>query len=173
MIVPRTKKAAGQAVDIRNGRRAELVAVEGGRVEPPENLSPHALELWDAYWADPVAAVQTAVDRGVLLRWISEYDRYVRLIAEADLSPLVRGSQGQDVANPLYKIADRALAAAERCEKQLGIGALNRSSLGIAVMAERRSLADMNSRYGGGGAHADGDGTPATRQDPRVIDISG
>ena len=167
--MPRTKKAPGQAVDIRNGRRTELVAVEGGRVDPPEDLSPHALELWDAYWADPVASVQTAVDRGVLLRWISEYDRYVRLIAEADLSPLVRGSQGQDVANPLYKVADRALAAVERAEKQLGVGALNRSALGIAVITERRSLQDMNARYGG--AHVGGDSTPAPeRADPRTID---
>ena len=173
--MPRTKKPAGQAVDPRNGRRADLslAVVAGGKLDAPEGLSDESVALWDAYWADPVASVQTAVDRGVLLRWISEHDRYVRLIAEADLSPLVRGSQGQDVANPLYKIADRALAAAERCEKQLGIGALNRSSLGIAVMAERRSLADMNSRYGGGGAHDHGDGTPATRKDPRVIDISG
>jgi hypothetical protein len=128
------------------------------------------MALWDAYWDDPVASVQTSVDRGVLLRWITEHDRYVRLIAEADLSPVVPGSKGQDVANPLYGIADRALAAAERCEKQLGIGGLNRSNLGIAVVAGQRSLAEMNSRYGGGD---DANGRPAetpTRVDPRVIE---
>lgn len=171
--MPRTKKAAGQAVDTRNGRRADLslAVVAGGKLDAPEGLADESVALWDAYWADPVASVQTAVDRGVLLRWISEHDRYVRLIAEADNSPLVRGSQGQEVANPLYKIADRALAAAERCEKQLGIGALNRSALGIAVMAQQKSLADMNSKYGGG--HVDGDSTPApARQDPRVIDAA-
>lgn len=170
--MPRTKKPAGQAVDIRNGRRVELEPIEGGKVDAPPGLAPASLELWDAYWGDTVSTVQTPVDRGVLLRWITEYDRYVRLIAEADLSPLVRGSQGQEVANPLYKIADRALAAVERAEKQLGIGALNRSALGIAVISERRSLADMNTRYGG--AHAEGSGTPAfTRTDPRVIDATG
>ena len=89
-------------------------------------LLDEALALWDAYWSDVVSSVQTPVDRGVLLRWITEHDRYWRLILEADQSPLVRGSQGQEVANPLYKIADRALAAAERCEKQLGIGGLNK-----------------------------------------------
>jgi len=167
--MPRTKKPAGAAVDRRNGRRAELVKVAGGRIDPPEGLSDEALALWGAYWEDAVSGVQTPVDRGVLLRWITEHDRYWRLIAEADCSPLVRGSQGQEVANPLYKIADRALAAAERCEKQLGIGGLNRSNLGIAVISERKSLADMNSRYGGG--HADGDHPEVeARKDPRVIE---
>lgn len=167
--MPRTKKPAGTAVDKRNGRRAELTVVAGGRLDPPEDLLPEVLELWDAYWTDAAAGVQTPADRGVLLRWIREYDRYLRLITEADLSPLVRGSQGQDVANPLYKIADRALAAAERCEKQLGVGALNRSNLGIAVISERKSLADMNAKYGGG--HVDGHHLEAApRQDPRVIE---
>ena len=171
--MPRTKKPAGTTVDRRNGRQAtELRPIEGGRFDAPEGLSAEAGVLWEAYWRDAASAVQTPADRGVLVRWITEYDRYLRLIAEADLSPLVRGSQGQDVANPLYKIADRALAAAERCEKQLGVGALNRSSLGIAVISEQRSLADMNAKYGGGG-NADGHLIEATpRRDPRVIDVS-
>lgn len=170
--MPRTKKPAGQAVDIRNGRRADLEAVQGGKIDAPEGLSDESLALWDAYWKDTVASVQTPVDRGVLLRWITEFDRYVRLIAEADRSPLVPGSQGQLVANPLYKIADRALAAAERAEKQLGVGALNRSALGIAVITERRSLADMNAKYGG--ERADGNSSTPTpeRQDPRIIDAA-
>jgi P27 family predicted phage terminase small subunit len=169
--VPRTKKPAGTTVDRRNGRRAELAAVPGGRIEAPEGLSVEAITLWNAYWDDAASTVQTPADRGVLLRWVTEYDRYLRLIAEADQRPLMRGSQGQEVANPLYKLADRALAAAERAEKQLGVGALNRSALGIAVIAEQRSLADMNARYGGG--HDDGDvATPITqaRFDPRVIE---
>lgn len=142
----------------------------GGKLEAPAGLLPEAVEIWDAYWEDAASGVQTPADRGVLRRWITEYDRYLRLIAEADLSPLVRGSTGQSVANPLYKIAERSLAAAERCERQLGVGALHRSNLGIAVIAEQRSLAEMNSRYGGG----DADGSPASqaqaRFDPRVIE---
>jgi hypothetical protein len=113
--------------------------------------------------------VQTPVDRAVLLRWVREMDRYLRLSAEADACPSVRGSQGQPVENPLYGTAYKALAAVQACEKQMGMGALNRSALGIAVITERRSLADMNSRYGGG----DGSDRPAqvvSRPDPRVID---
>lgn len=164
--MPRTKKAAGTAADPRNGRRADLTPVSGGRFEAPEGLSEQAAALWEAYWADTVSTVQTPVDRGVLTRWITEYDRYLRMTAEADLEPLVRGSTGQQVENPLYKIAYRALDAAERCEKQMGVGPLHRSNLGIAVITEQKSLRDMNSRYGGGDANRD----RPERADPRIVE---
>jgi P27 family predicted phage terminase small subunit len=167
--MPRTKKPAGTAADPRNGRRADLVVVVGSRFEAPEGLCDEAMEAWEAYWNDGVCRVQTPVDRAVLIRWVREMDRYLRLSAEADQQPSVRGSQGQPVENPLYGTAYKALAAVQACEKQMGMGALNRSALGIAVITERRSLADMNSRYGGGG---DPGRTieEAPRADPRVIE---
>jgi P27 family predicted phage terminase small subunit len=168
--MPRQKKPAGTTVDPRNGRRADLTPVAGGRLEPPPGLSPPAQALWDAYWDDTVSGVQTPVDRGVLTRWITEYDRYLRTSAEADKQPLVTGSTGQKVENPLYKIAYRALEASERCEKQLGIGPLHRSSLGIAVISEQRSLQQMNAAYGGG--DADNSAAAPQRPDPRVIDAA-
>jgi P27 family predicted phage terminase small subunit len=167
--MPRTKKPAGTAVRPYNGRRAELVPVQGGRFDPPAGLSEQALALWDLYWQDTVATVATVVDQGLLTRWIGEYDRYLRTVGEADLQPIVEGSTGQAVENPLYKIAYRALDAAERCERQLGIGPLHRSSLGIAVITERKSLADMNARYGGADDD-DGDPNAQTEADPRIIE---
>lgn len=156
-------------MDKRNGRRADLSVVVGDRLDAPDGLSEPALALWQAYWADPVATVQTGVDRGLLYRWIGEYDRYLRMTGEADQEPLVTGSQGQSVENPLYKIAYRALAAAEKCERQLGVGPLWRSNLGIAVIAEKKSLADMNAKYGGGADGHGGQDAPA-RPDPRIIE---
>jgi hypothetical protein len=173
--VPRTAKPAGQAVDPRNGRRADLGVVAGGGLErpaPPENLCPEAVTQWEAYWESPAAGIQTAADRGVVLRWIDAVDRYLRTMGEADKRPLVKGSTGQSVENPLYKIAGQALVTIERCEKQMGIGALNRAGLGIAVITERRSLHEMNSRYGGG---ADGRDhrPPEAEEDPRLTVIDG
>ncbi len=164
--MPRTKKPAGTTVDPRNGRRAGLTLAEGGRFDPPEGVSDEALVLWNAYWSDTVSMAQTRADRGVLIRWITEYDRYLRTVAEADERPLVLGSTGQQVENPLYKIAYRALDAAERCEKQMGVGALYRSNLGIAVITEQKSLQQMNSKYGGAG-----DVQRDPRPDPRVIQL--
>lgn len=167
--MPRTKKPAGTAVRPYNGRRAELLEVAGGRIDPPSGLSPAALDIWNAYWDDTVSSVQSPVDVGLLARWITEYDRYLRTVGEADLNPIVTGSTGQQVENPLYRIAYRALEAAERCEKQMGVGALNRSNLGIAVISERRSLADMNAQYGGANANGNRTEVPP-RRDPRVIE---
>jgi P27 family predicted phage terminase small subunit len=174
VIMPRTQKPAGQAVDRRNGRRADLDLVPGQplvKPEPSPSLCEEARAQWDAYWESTAAAVQTAADRGVVLRWVDAVDRYLRTLGEADQQPLVTGSTGQLVENPLYKIAAAALGTVERCEKQMGIGALNRAGLGIAVIAEQRSLADMNSRYGGG---ADGGTDPAeVEEDPRLTVIDG
>lgn len=166
--MPRTKKPAGTAVNPRNGRRADLVPVAGSRFDPPEDLCDEAVSAWDAYWDDTVASVMTPVDRAVLTRWIREMDRYLRLTAEADKCPSVRGSQGQPVENPLYGTAYKALAAVQACEKQMGMGALNRSALGIAVITERKSLAEMNARYGGGDADSNRPAVAAV--DPRVIE---
>lgn len=142
--------------------------VAGERFDPPAELSDTALELWDAYWNDRVSGVATSVDRAVLLRWITAHDRYLRASAEADVDPLLTGSTGQLVMNPLYKVAEMALATVQECEKQLGVGGLNRSNLGIAVISERKSLQDMNSRYGGGGGGQTSPVHPVA--DPRVIE---
>jgi P27 family predicted phage terminase small subunit len=155
-------------VDRRNGRRADLVPVAGERFDCPDWVCDEARAAWDAYWEDSVASVMTPVDRAILVRWVREMDRYLRLSAEADKQPSVRGSQGQPVENPLYGTAYKALAAVQAVEKQMGMGALNRSALGIAVITERRSLADMNARYGGGDADSH---RPAIKAvDPRVIE---
>jgi hypothetical protein len=166
--MPRTKKPAGSTVDRRNGRRVDLTAVAGQRFGAPPDICDEAVAAWDSYWADAVASVGTPVDRALLVRWVTELDRYLRTVAEADRNPVVAGSTGQDVENPLYRIAYRALDVVERCERQIGAGGLNRSNLGIAVLTERRSLADMNARYGGGDVRSDQAAVAAP--DPRVIE---
>lgn len=156
------------AVDPRNGQQAHLTVIAGGapldRPALPRGLLTRTKRQWEAYWNDPVATVQTEVDQALLLRWIANLDRYLRLIEEADQAPLVRNSQGQS-ANPLYAVALKIEASIKADEAQLGIGPLNRSKLGIAVISERRSLADMNSRY----AETErGDGRDEDDEDPRL-----
>jgi P27 family predicted phage terminase small subunit len=167
--MPRTKKPAGHAIDPRNGRRADLTVVVGSRFEAPGGLCDQAMAAWEAYWEDGVSQVQTPVDRAVLSRWVTEMDRYLRLMGAADMEPVVRGSQGQPVENPMYGTAYKALAAVQACEKQMGMGALNRSALGIAVITERRSLADLNSEFGGGSV-GQRPAPEVVRPDPRVIE---
>ena len=150
----RTRKPAGTTVDRRNGAKTDLSGLVSplGRFAPPPSLLPSSVDQWERYWADPVAAASQIVDAGLLCRWITAVDRYERTISEADAEPLTAGSTGQMVPNPLYRIASAAETTINYCEKQLGIGGLNRAGLGITVASAKKSLADMNARYGGDSA---------------------
>lgn len=147
--MPRTKKPAGAAVDSRNGRRVELAG--GAPAGPPDidrdRFLPLALEMWDAYWDDGASVTQTPADVMFARIWIEGYDDYLRKKAEADERPLVKGSMGQQVANPLYSVAKDSLNQAIQAARQLGIGAKNRADLGITLLAEKQALDDINARY--------------------------
>ena len=154
--MPRTKKPAGTAADKRNGRRLEIAASSLARFALPKRGRPYGLETrkaWTALWSDPVASALTPVDRPVLLRWADAVDRAAWALDRADAEPIATGSMGQAVESPYYGIADKALKVAQACEAQLGVGALNRARLGIAILAERASLEDLNAKImeGGGG----------------------
>ncbi len=148
--MPRTKKPAGQAVDRRNGRRAELAVPDGGQLVqfdlPPRRPAwlAEAREAWEGAWADPISQAWTAGDRPILLRWIDHVDRAARALRRADRKPVVLGSVGQVVEHPSYGTAARAVAVAEKCEQQLGFGALNRERLGFTIASARKSLEELN-----------------------------
>lgn len=150
-------------MDKRNGAR--LIAVGGGQVErypAPKGLCPAAVRAWDAFWGDRQSALLTASGKVVLERWADALSRMLISLAAADAQPLVEGSTGQSVINPLYKIAEQARAAVEACERQLGVGGMNAASLGLAAVSEARSLADLNARYAEpeGGDESDADDDP-------------
>lgn len=141
------RKPPGTAVDPRNGQKHTLSVLRGQRFDPPANLGPEALEQWDHYWEDPVSQLVTPADRSLLKRWITDVDRYFRVTRLADQNPITRGSHGQETINPAYAYSLKIAAEIAKCEAQLGIGPKNRAALGIAVIQEKRSLADLNADY--------------------------
>ena len=148
--MPRTKKPAGQAVDRRNGRRAELVVSDAGQLQRFELPSrrpawlPDSRAAWDGAWSDPISQAWTAADRPLLLRWIDAVDRATRSLRRGDRKPVVVGGNGQITEHPSYGTAHRSIAVAEKCEAQLGFGALNREKLGFTIAAARKSLEELN-----------------------------
>jgi len=161
--VPRTKKAAGTAVDRRNGRRTEVAASSMRKFSLPRRPDgePWRLETrkaWTALWKDgSLSAVLLPVDRPVLLRWADALDRASRHLEMGDENPIATGSMGQQVESPHYGIADKALRVAKDCEAQLGIGALHRARLGIAILQERASLEQLNAALADDGDRGDDD----------------
>lgn len=165
--MPRTKKPAGRAVDRRNGRRAEVATRPAGVVVPAidrDSFLPATLDVWDAYWSDAVATSQSSADLMMAIAWIEAYDDYRRKKAKADEDPLVLGSMGQQVANPMYGVAKDAMAIVMQCARQLGIGAKNRADLGMAIVAEAQTLAAVNAKYRTTSVGRDDDD-----DDPRLI----
>lgn len=146
--MPRTKKAPGTAVDRRNGRRAEL---EGQALEkfplPVPKASLRTRRVWDALWDDPVSSVLALVDREMVTRWIVSVDAWIGAMSTAEQDPVSRGSMGQEVPSPYYAIAKQHLDTVEKCEQQLGVGALNRARLGLTITTARRSLDDLNREF--------------------------
>lgn len=162
--MPRAKKAPGTAVDKRNGQRV-VIADPGAKVEPfdaPPGLTQNAYAAWEDFWRDRPALLLTPTSKVVLVRWIEAVSRYERAIKDADLEPLMPG-QNTTIPNPLYKIADQALKVIESCEKQLGIGTLNATQLGIAAIAEQQRLSDLNARYEEPQAREEGNSDAAGR----------
>jgi hypothetical protein len=134
-----------------------------------EEFLPQSLTLWDAYWADPAASTQTPADAMMAIIWIETYNDYRKKKADADRMPMVEGSMGQLVANPLYGVAHQQLTMAMLCARQLGIGAKNRADLGITLLAEKQALDDINARYLGPAydTGAEGTGHDDDDDDPR------
>jgi len=167
--MPRTKKAPGQAVDRRNGRRMVLDgdhrAALGWFVLPERRPAWPAsvLSALEALRGDSVADLLTAVDGPVIVRWLDSLARAEVCMRRADRQPVVRGGNGQVTEHPSYGTAKAALAEVARCEAQLGVGALNRNKLGVTFAAAAKSLADLNREYGPEGG--DDDDEP----DPRAI----
>jgi P27 family predicted phage terminase small subunit len=157
----------------RRGRRPPQrpAGRAGGRRWRPPGTPPgvewcdDAVTAWGRYWEDPVAQALTPADEHLVTRWLEALNRYLLMSRTADQSPLVTGSQGQDVLNPLYRAAELAFKTVEACERQIGIGPANRASLGIALLTEKRTLASMNAAYVAKGVAPDDD------DDPRVARI--
>lgn len=148
--MPRTRKPAGQAVDRRNGRRAELELAGDGQLQrfdlPPKRPAwlVESRLAWEGAWSDPIRQAWTAGDRPLLLRWIDSLDRATRALRRADRKPVVIGGNAQVTEHPSYQTAAKAVAIAEKCEQQLGFGALNREKLGFTIAVARKSLEELN-----------------------------
>ena len=114
--------------------------------------------MWKALFDDgPLSSVLSPVDRELVIRWAQSVDDWIKALELARANPISTGSMGQEVESPHFKIAAQAMGVVEKCEAQIGIGALNRARLGIALLAEQKGLADLAAGFDGG-----------TEPDPRL-----
>jgi hypothetical protein len=143
---------------IRTTTRSIGVLSATGKAPPmPRGLCQQVIDAWTGFWSDVVSGAMRPADTAVAARWAKNFDRYLRLIAQADREPMILGSQGQMRPNPLYRLAMLLEASIRVDEAQMGIGPLNRLRLGVALSESAKSLSQLNAEA----EHAEQD-------DPRI-----
>lgn len=151
VTVPVGKKLPGQAVDKRNGMRVQMPAVRLAKFGLPKRSDGQAYDLrvrrmWAAVWADHVSSALTVADREMLIRWAESVDDYIKARALGWENPIAKGREKEDKPSPWFAIAKEALTVAQECERQIGVGSLNRARLNIAVGEAVLTLDDVNAR---------------------------
>lgn len=146
--MPAPRKQTTQARSPETANRLSIV--KPAEVEPPKSpappdgLLPESIEAWDAVWLMPQAASFEGAHRVVVRRWVKAYDAWARALPVCESNPLVTGSTGQVVANPLMHWVASREAEMEKCERQLGVGLRNAADLGISVGQAKLTAAQLN-----------------------------
>lgn len=131
----------------------ELVTPLGVELEVPaagESWATATVAEWEAWWASDVARmIDVASEAPIVFRCFDLLDQAARFEGVGRLEPLIVGSTGQMVINPLLKHAQGLRDEARRDEAVLGRGPKRRLDLGIKFGDAARSLDDINRRLGG------------------------
>ena len=118
---------------------------------------------WTALWAHPISSTYDRNLHEAPLRRLfdlrDERERYRRVVRNA---PLVQGSQGQTVANPLRSLMTTIDSEIRQLEDRFGLSTASLLKLGINLGQARKSLNDLL------GELDDDDGDEGDEEDPRV-----
>lgn len=151
---------------------AEVVHKKTGYFEPPPDLRPDVLEIWETYWQDPVSNVAATVDKNIILRWIKMVNLYNQMMDDFADTPFTYDDRMRKRANPSFDVAEKLLMRIMAYESQLGIGPRNRINLGLTLVSTARTLEAINSDYEGRKGESEPDDRPV-RADPRLSHIVG
>lgn len=161
-LMPAHRKPPGTRVDNRPQRDRSLAAVPDQADEPdipappPGTLAP-SKAWWADFWQSPQAKSMTPVHLPVLERLVWCYDELARTQRVVRKARVVKGSQGQPVANPLIGYLSGLQKEIRSLEAELGIGLKSASNLGIAMGVEALTAQKLN-EMAEEGADADEEG---------------
>lgn len=160
MFVSRTaRKPAGRR---QNRVTKDLTPVPSVPVEVPKPSSTWlkiTRDGWEELWSSDLASQILPTDRPALTRlydWRDELERTRRqmrvMTREASKEPLVEGSQGQPVRNPMFQVLDVLMRSALAIEARIvaledRLGLSPKARLGLGVTQQKgQSLAMQNAR---------------------------
>lgn len=141
------QKPPGLLAYQRGGRGRSLTVVARAERKPPptpKGMSPHARKVWRDFFTDWVSdAVNYAADGERLRWWIHCVDEREKLEVIVVNAPLVKGSHGQLMLNPLHRRIDRLTRDIERAEEAFGMTPLSRFRLQLTATEAKRSANDL------------------------------
>lgn len=149
----------------RGGRgRVFEVVTRGTRKAPPapKGITPQARKVWREFWSTWISDAVNYEAHGERLRWwIHCVDERWRLEKLVTATPLVKGSHGQLMLNPLQRRIDRLTRDIERAEEAYGMTPLATWRMQLTATEAKRSANDLRRELM----------TPVSRTDDGVIDL--
>lgn len=127
-----------------------LSVVPGGRREvpaAPKGWYKATRESWDSFWSSDLGAAVSATDVPALERLWHLRDQWERARRIVTREPLVMGSQGQPVENPLSKRMDRIAGEIRQLEDRFGLTPSSRARLNVSFGDAVRSVDDISRRF--------------------------
>jgi hypothetical protein len=141
------QKSPGLLADHRRGRgRTFEVVPQPQRIVPaaPETVGEYARGVWDAFFASWVASAVNYDAHGERLRhWIRCVDERERLWPLLVSAPLVKGSHGQLMVNPLMRRVRELTRDIERAEEAYGMTPLATWRMQLTATEAKRSANDL------------------------------
>jgi len=141
--MPRYKKPAGTTVNPRNGRKVELVPKERDKIPtlPLGWANTRKAKWWVSYWSDVVSGLVYPSEEYLVVRWLSNVERYEKLLQSYDEMPEIierdeDGNIEKITPNPALHQAMKLEVSIRADEAQLGVGPRNRAALGIALVRQ-------------------------------------
>ena len=130
--------------------RSKLAAVDG-RAEPPaviprvpDGLTEAQAAAWEDFWQEPLSAkVNMAMDGPALVRMFTLRSQVERWQALTDADPVVAGSQGQPVVNPLIKQWMALLGECRQLEDRFLCSVKARIAVGVKAAQGLKTLEDL------------------------------
>lgn len=151
------RELAGKSGVSKNGLKTELVerllSSDDGLVsadmpalpvvEFQEGTGWHAQAVvrWREIWASDVAQIwDRRGDMGRLVRYIVNFDGWLKLTEAISGREVVRGSRGQARANPLFSVRTGLELELKAAEEKLGLTPMDRMRLGIEIGGAAQGL---------------------------------
>lgn len=153
---------------LRRNKRSPLVLEgKGLNPDPPKGSAflTVTVQQWETFWASDIGQVMREEHMPLIERLFFRYDERERAARLVRKKRLAKGSAGQPVLNPLWKLIDAHDSEIRQLEDRIGLSPRSRIQIGGAAARAQASLDEMN-------ADLEGDDETeldeANRVDPRV-----